>query len=352
MTELLQPIHQVVNLPPDRLPTASCWEKLSPHWPSPADRETGQWEAKVKLFHYLAKAWGAVSDDSYRALCSDLRLFFQWCRARELLALPARPGTIVAFIEDQAEIKAKASVRRYMASISKAHQYAGVANPLRHEDVVLAFDRLYKSDTSEPEQAAGLRWEHIRTALLAMGDRPIDIRDRALILVAYDCMLRCSEVPRLTLDGLSDGTQGYKLRVIRSKRRAKQGVIKYKFIDETTAHAVYRWCDMAGIDKGTIFRGVASDGTVLDAPLSKQGVNRAVQRVAKAAGLDPRDYSGQSCRIGACQDMAADGIDLGKIMLAGDWERPEMPAYYARKLAPDKGAMADLAKRQNRQAII
>ncbi|ALP54937.1 hypothetical protein Tel_16915 (plasmid) [Candidatus Tenderia electrophaga] len=62
------------------------------------------------------------------------------------------------------------------------------------------------------------------------------------------------------------------------------------------------------------------------------------------------DYSSQSCRIGDCQEIVAD--DLGKIMLAGDWERPEMPAIYARKLAPDKGAMAELVKRQNRQMII
>jgi hypothetical protein len=78
-------------------------------------------------------------------------------------------------------------------------------------------------------------------------------------------------------------------------------------------------------------------------------VNRAVQRVARIAGLDPREVSGHACRIGACQDMLAAGIDIGRVMLAGDWERPEMPAYYGRKLAPDQSGVAELAKLQNRQ---
>jgi hypothetical protein len=95
---------------------------------------------------------------------------------------------------------------------------------------------------------------------------------------------------------------------------------------------------------------VAKSGQILDEPLSTKGVNRAVQRVARIAGLDPRDVSGHACRIGACQDMLAAGIDIGRVMLAGDWERPEMPAYYGRKLAPDQSGVAELARLQHRNA--
>jgi hypothetical protein len=85
----------------------------------------------------------------------------------------------------------------------------------------------------------------------------------------------------------------------------------------TTAEAIEAWCALAGITCGPLFRGVAKSGQVLEAPLSTKGVDRAVQRIAKAAGLDPRDFSGHACRIGACQGMLAAGID----------KRPEMPAY-------------------------
>jgi len=346
MSELLVPIHQMVDIPLAKLPTASCWEALSPYWPSAEDRQAPpQWGAKVALFRYLAKAWGAISDDSYRALSMDLRFFFAWCRARELPMLPAAPATVAAYIEDQAEIKSKATVRRYLSSISTAHQHGQVFNPVLHEDVSLAFDRLYRDDTREPEQAEGLRWEHIETALGLLGNRPIDLRNRALVGVAYDCLLRQSEVPRLTLEGLSlDDNGGYKLRVIRSKKRSRQGVVKYKFVRPATALAIYDWCEFAGITEGAIFRGI--NGQILDSALSNHGVNRAIQSIAKTAGLDPRNFSGHSCRIGACQDMFANNIDVGKIMLAGDWTSPDMPVMYSRKLAPDKGGMSDLAALQ------
>jgi hypothetical protein len=83
--------------------------------------------------------------------------------------------------------------------------------------------------------------------------------------------------------------------------------------------------------------------------ISTKGVNRAVQRVAQAAGQDPRGFSGHACRIGACQDLLAAGIDIGRVMLAGDWERPEMPAYYGRKLTQDQSGIAELSVLQQRR---
>lgn len=353
VTTVLAPIHQVLDLPLAQLPTAPAWERLSPHWPAPEDQLLpGQWAAKVCLFQYLARAWGAISDDSYRALCGDLRLFFDWCRVRELPVLPASSATVAAFLIDQAEIKAKSTVRRYLASIAKAHRQGGVANPVTHAEVTLTYERHYRDDTSEPAQSEGLRWDQLKLGLRQLGEGTRAVRDQALLRVMYDGLLRASEVRRLSVEGLSRDLRGYRLRVIRSKKRSKaqQGVVKYKFIHETTAEAIAAWCALAGITEGALFRGVAKSGEVLAAPLSTKGVNRAVQRVARAAGLDPRAFSGHACRIGACQDMLAAGIDIGRVMLAGDWERPEMPAYYGRKLAPDQSGVAELARLQQRNA--
>jgi hypothetical protein len=68
-----------------------------------------------------------------------------------------------------------------------------------------------------------------------------------------------------------------------------------------------------------------------------------VQQVAKAAGLDPRGFSGHACRIGACQDLLAAGIDISRVMLAEDWERSEMPTYYGWSLTPEQSGIAELS---------
>jgi hypothetical protein len=110
MAELLTPLPTLIGLPQTRLPSCPAWDRLSPHWPVPEDRDTpGQWDAKVQLFHYLAQAWEVISDDSYRALTDE---------------------------------------------------------------------RLYRNDTSEPQQSKGLRWEHLAQALPKLGPSLRALRDR------------------------------------------------------------------------------------------------------------------------------------------------------------------------------
>lgn len=352
MNELLVPIHDIIKIDRDKIPDTPSWKSLAPYWPVSADKALGQWEAKVRLFDYLARAWGAISGESYRAWCSDLRIFFEWCRMYEMAALPAHPETVAAFIEDQAEIKSKATVRRYMASIAKAHKQAGVNNPVPQQVVDLTFQRLYRDDRSAPAQSAGLRWEHIERyeAATAKSTRLIDLRDRALVRLAYRGLLRQSEVARLVISDVSNDGAGWRLRVERSKKRSsnRQDIETFKLLIDEDVKLVNRWKEQAGITKGPLFRGVTLGGEVNADALSGQGVNRAIQRVAKLAGEDPENYSGHSCRIGAAQDMAAEGIDLGKIALSGDWESLSMPLYYCRKLLPDKGGMADLIRIQEK----
>ena len=52
--------------------------------------------------------------------------------------------------------------------------------------------------------------------------------------------------------------------------------------------------------------------------------------------------SGHSMRVGAAQDMAAAGIDLGAIMHAGGWKTPEMVMRYIEHMDVQKSGMARL----------
>jgi hypothetical protein len=47
-------------------------------------------------------------------------------------------------------------------------------------------------------------------------------------------------------------------------------------------------------------------------------------------------------RLGAAQDMAAAGIDLGAIMHAGGWKTPEMVMRYIKHMDVQKSGMARL----------
>ena len=66
---------------------------------------------------------------------------------------------------------------------------------------------------------------------------------------------------------------------------------------------------------------------------------------AKHAGIDKvlvAKLSGHSMRVGAAQDMAAAGIDLGAIMHAGGWKSPDMVMRYIEHMDVAKSGMARL----------
>jgi hypothetical protein len=77
-------------------------------------------------------------------------------------------------------------------------------------------------------------------------------------------------------------------------------------------------------------------------------VVRAMKRVARAAGIDDKEVSGHSCRVGAAQDLLADGVSLAAIMETGRWRTERMPARYTENQAAARGGMAQFCRRRGR----
>ena len=78
-------------------------------------------------------------------------------------------------------------------------------------------------------------------------------------------------------------------------------------------------------------------------------MRRTFKRIAQLAGIDETNVSGHSCRIGAAQDLAANGAGLPELMTAGRWNDARMVPRYTAHQATRHGAMAKLAAKQKRQ---
>jgi integrase len=79
--------------------------------------------------------------------------------------------------------------------------------------------------------------------------------------------------------------------------------------------------------------------------LHPYSVARILKDRARDAGLDETlvaKLSGHSMRVGAAQDLAAAGIDLGAIMHAGGWKSPDMVMRYIEHMDVAKSGMARL----------
>src|ERR1019366_6581377 len=78
------------------------------------------------LLEWQAMAEGAYSANTLRAQKADGAIFQVFCESRGEPYLPADPKTIRAFIEDEVMAgKKPATVRRYIATIGRAHVGAG-----------------------------------------------------------------------------------------------------------------------------------------------------------------------------------------------------------------------------------
>jgi site-specific recombinase XerD len=299
-----------------------------------------------RLATYALQARGAFAANTQRARRADWADFMAWCESAGHLPLPASPLSVAQYIDVLAAHKAPATIRRRVSTIATAHHAAQVDNPCGKPAVKLALARLQRNTSSRQKQATGLTWQYIEIILANLDDDLRARRDRALILVAYDTLLRRAELSQLRVDDLiKHADDSATILVRRSKSDPRQeGVMKW--LAPTTVMHVSSWLDAAHIRTGALFRRVHHGGRLGEA-LSAEAIHRCLQRLARLAGLEG-GVSGHSCRVGAAQDMVAAGIDLPAIMHAGSWKSPRMPARYAERLMANRSGMAVLAKKQGR----
>ena len=306
--------------------------------------------AGEQLTVYFEAARGAFSRNTERALRADVEIFASWCRQHVQAALPASDATMVAFIDDMARIKAPATVRRYVSSIATLHKALRQTNPLESAVVRFALQRMHRLRGRRQAQVQGLTWPLRNRLLEAAGDRLIDVRNRALLAVAYDTMLRRSELASLQVSDLLVEIDGTATLLVRSGKTDPDGRGAMLYLARDTVQMVQTWLELSGAGGGRLFRSVRKDGTVGE-KLHASQVPRIYKRMARHAGL-PDDIvdalAGHSTRVGPVQDMIACGIELPAILQSGRWKTTRMVQRYGERLLARRSGAAQLAERQQR----
>ena len=303
-----------------------------------------------QLGQFVRAACGAFSSSTKRALRSDLVIYVRWCAERGQRALPAKPETVAAFVDAMAELRAPATVRRYVTSIAIAHRVLGLEKTVKSPPVQLALKRMHRKKGRRQDQATGLTWLLRRRLLEAAGDRLIDDRNRALLAVAYDSMLRRAELVSLQVPDLFEKLQGDGSLLVRRSKTDCEGRGEIVWIGRDTVRLVRVWLDRSGIGDGMLFRSVGKSGRIGER-LHPCQVPRIIKAMAREAGLPEAvagGLSGHSARIGAAQDMVAAGIELPAILHAGRWKSTAMVNRYGERLLEPRSGAAQLARMQGR----
>jgi integrase len=316
-----------------------------------ASYDSGSLVAGERLADWSAMAQGAFATNTLRAWKADWEIFSESCRTYRVDSLPASPKTVRAFVfECLGKGRKPATVRRYVSTIGRAHRASGMADPTTSEDVKLALKEMGRNSTARQKQARGLVWAEIELFLSVSPRNLRDIRDRALVAVAYDTMCRREELVLLLVEDIAEAADGSGSILIRRSKTDITGEGATAYLSPLTMRLLKEWITQTGIKEGAVFVRVHGAAGIGD-PLTPQSVMAVLRRVGQWIGLERAEWeriSGHSARVGAAQDLLALNMDLPSVMQAGRWKDTRMPMRYGERVLAGRGAMARAAKSQGR----
>jgi integrase len=307
--------------------------------------------ALAALEHWTSMAVGAFAANTIRAWQADWEIFSEFCRAYRFEPLPAMPKTVRDFVfECLSNNKKPATIRRYVSTIGRAHRASGVVDPTATEEVKLSLKEMGRKAPARQKQARGLTWGEIELFLSVEPRGLRDVRDRALVVVAYDTMCRREELVSLQVGDIAEAGDGSGSILIRRSKTDTIGEGATAYLSPLTMRLLDQWLKDAGIKAGPLFVRVVGSSNV-GAVLTAQNVTSILRKVGQWIGLEQEEWgriSGHSCRVGAAQDLLALNIDLASVMQAGRWKDTRMPMRYAERVLAARGGMARAAKAQGR----
>lgn len=330
----------------------------------------------VQTLKHLASEGMGVN--TMRALASDLGYLEAWCLAATGAALPwpapeslllkfvahhlwdplrretdpdhGMPGDVEAALRAQGLLKARgphapATVRRRLTSWSILTRWRGLSGHFSAPSLKSAL-RLSVRAASRPRQRKSSKavTGDILARLLSAcaGDRLVDHRDRALLLLGFASGgRRRSEIAGLRVEDLAEEEPVpvdpavpdsprlpcLSIHLGRTKTTTVEDQASVVLIGRPVT-ALKAWLQVAHIDSGAIFRRIDQWGNLDRKALTPQSVNLVLKARAAQAGLDPAAFSAHGLRSGYLTEAANRGIPLPEAMQQSQHKSISQAASY------------------------
>ena len=130
-----------------------------------------------------------------------------------------------------------------------------------------------------------------------------------LLAVAYDTLMRRSELVALEVSDIAEEPGGAATVLVRRAKGDPDGRGATLYLVRDSVALVRAWREQSGVHEGRLFRSL-NRGVLGDA-LDASQVPRIFKAMARRAGLPAEvveRVSGHSTRVGATQDMVAEGV--------------------------------------------
>src|ERR1700724_4279397 len=237
------------------------------------------------LLEWQAMAEGAYSPNTLRAQKADGTIFQAFCESRGERYLPADPKTIRVFIEDRVKAgKKPATIKRYVATIARAHIAAGLLNPCSSEAVRLGLKKMGRETSARQDQAHPLGWKDIKEFIESAGEGLRADRERAMLCVAYEPRARRGELVALDARDIDFRPDGTGQALIRRGKTDAEGQGRVAYLSRETVRWLKVWLEHAEINEGAVFRRLIGRVQV-GGPLNPGSIAPIFKRVAQWIGM-------------------------------------------------------------------
>ena len=283
----------------------------------------------------ITKIEGAYAPSTIRAYRADFSDFIHFCQDRSTNSLPAQPHSVVEYISELTEGgTSSASIRRAVCGLSAIHKLNRLNDPTKDPDVTLEMRRMHRKLGRSSTQAGSINADTLDKLLLATDESIRGIRDRALLLVAYDTLCRRSELVSLLVKdvkvNIKNGIETSSI-LLRKSKTDQDSTGKWLHLSQRAHLALLEWMKKLPEGQTYLIVGIDRGGRISPYCLGSGQVNRIYKRIARNAGLGElvvEGISGHSMRVGAAQDLLNSGASMPIIMQRGRWSKTDTVMRY------------------------
>jgi site-specific recombinase XerC len=237
-------------------------------------------EMTEQIKDYMAKSRSDATRRAYRNAWKDFDL---WCLSNGLVSLPAMPLTIASYLIERAQTLKIATLEQRLVAIRQAHLYAGFE--WDKNDVIIAntFKGIRNTHGAPQVRKEPIILDDLQKMVYGLGNDPVGIRDRAILLLGFTGAFRRSELVSLQISDLNFKREGIEVFLRKSKTdQEMKGAtipIPYGSNPETCpVRAIGDWLQSAEIDSGPLFRAINKHGHISNKALCSKSVALIIKR--------------------------------------------------------------------------
>ena len=279
----------------------------------------------------IKKIEGAYAPSTTRAYKSNFENFIKFCDENNTTALPASSEMVASYIKKLSSHLKSSSIKIAVASIAALHNLNSLNDSTQHPDIKIEMRRMYRTLGRHAKQAYGINKDLLDKMVAATDDSLRGIRDKAILLVAYDTLCRRSELVSLEFEDFlineKDGSVKLKLR---KSKTDPHGAGKNLHLSSEAQKAIKEWVEKSKISSGKIFRAITVSEKIKES-LNSSHIGRIYKEIAAKSNVDSniiKSISSHSMRVGAAQDLMLSGAAFPTIMNRGRWSKIDTVMRY------------------------